>query len=114
MINLLNKLLSRFNLQVVFKQEQEPEKEYSLVEASIKFLDTYPKNMLRDYENCSHLHFGNIEYLQDKNKKTYYKDNQNQTYFCDYDLKNPSKEVLGHMIEETTFTQEELEKKLND
>jgi hypothetical protein len=35
-------------------------------------------------------------------------------YYCDYDVKNPSKEILGLMIDETTFTPEELAEKLNE
>ena len=49
MINLLNKLLAKFNLQITSKQEEEPQKEYSLVslvEETVKLLDTLPKDSL--------------------------------------------------------------------
>jgi len=112
MIDLLNKLLSRFNLQVVPKQEQSNE-EYSLVEKTVKFLNTIPKSDLKgDYLLPPYV--GDINYVQYKNGKTYFKDNNTQKYFCDYDMKKPSQEVLGHMIAETTFTTEELEEKLNN
>ena len=51
-------------------------------------------------------------YYEDKNGKTYYQDKEK--YFCDYDMKNPSQEVLGHMIAETTFTKEQLEGKFKN
>jgi hypothetical protein len=111
MINLLNKLLSKFKLQVVPKQEEQKE-EYSLVNETLKFLDTIPKSYLGEIDASSFV--GEITYLKDKNGKTYFKDTRSKTYYCDYDMKNPSKEILGHMISETTFTPEELKKKLNN
>ena len=117
MIDLLNKLFSRFNLQVVEKEpepEPEPQEEYSLVNETVKFLDSYPKGHFKNDNECWSLHAGDIQYLQDKNGKTYYQDHRTQNYFCDYDMKKPSKEVLGHMIAETIFTPDELAEKLND
>ena len=115
MINFLKKLLSKFNLELSSKQEQE-EKVNSFLDdiSSPEFAKKHPEFLDRFLTAKKHkdLHIGDIEYLQDKNGKTYYQDSRNQTYYCDYDLKNPSQEVLGHMIEETTFTQEELERKL--
>ena len=108
MIEFLNKLLSRFKLQVV--PQKEPEKE-SLVSQAVKFLDRLPKESL---VGTNSLHFGDINYLKDKDGKTYYQDCITKNYYCDYDLKNPSKEVLDHMIAETTFTKKELKEKLND
>ena len=106
MIEFLNKLLSRFKLQVV--PQKEPEKE-SLVSQAVKFLDRWVEGQMNES-----LYRGQINYFQDKDGKTYYKDLNSEKYFCDYDLKNPSKEVLGHMIAETTFTEDELKEKLND
>lgn len=63
-----------------------------------------------DYPNNCYV--GDINYYEDKNGKTYYQDKEK--YFCDYDVKNPSKEVLGHIIAETTFTKEQLQVKLKD
>lgn len=58
------------------------------------------------------LYYGDITFLQDKNGKTYFKDNTQNKWFCDYDYKNPSSTVLQQMIKETTFTPEELEEEL--
>lgn len=114
MIKFLNKLLSRFKLQVV--PQKEPEElqveEESLVSQAVKFLDSIPKESLGEVDMSGYI--GDINYLKDKDGKTYYKDLNTKKYFCDYDLKNPSKEVLGHMIAETTFTEDELKEKLND
>ena len=110
MINLFNKLLKRFNLQVVPKQE-EPQQEYSLVEATVKFLDSCPKSSLTNYDSN---YVGDISFIKGKNGKTYYQDMRSEKYFCDYDVRNPSKEVLGYMIAETTFTKEELQEKLKN
>lgn len=112
MINLLNKLFAKFNLQVVPKQEEKPKEEYSLVEESVKFMNTYPKDMLRNWDECTSVYVGDINFIKDKNGKTYCKDKEK--YFCDYDMKNPSQEVLGNMIAETTFTKEQLEDKLKN
>jgi len=111
MINLFNKLLARFNLQVVPKKEEKQE-EYSLVNETVKFLDTIPKSSLGEIDASSWV--GEITYLKDKNGKTYFKDIRSKTYYCDYDMKNPSKEVLGHMISETTFAEEQLKEKLKN
>ena len=117
MINFLNKLLSKFNLELSFKQEQK-EKVNSFLDdiSSPEFAEKHPEFLDRYLTAKKHkdLHIGDIEYFEDKNGKTYYQDSRNQTYFCDYDLKNPSQEVLGHMIEETTFTKEEFEKKVKN
>ena len=115
MINLLNKLLAKFNLQITSKQEEEPQKKYSLVslvEETVKLLDTLPKDSL-NYNPSYHEEVKVINYYEDKNGKTYYQDEEGK-YFCDYDMKNPSQEVLGHMIAETTFTKEQLEDKLKN
>jgi arsenate reductase-like glutaredoxin family protein len=119
MINLLNKLLSRFNLQVGSKEPKRQEKEESFLEAIInhpEFLKKYP-DFLDKYFSAkkpTSLYVGDISYIQYKNGKTYFKGNNTQKYFCDYDMKKPSQEVLRHMIAETTFTAEELEEKLNN
>lgn len=111
MITLINKLLSKFNLQITSKQEEEPQKEYSFVEECVKVMNDNPKLFsVDDYHNTCYV--GDINYYEDKNGKTYYHDKEK--YFCDYDMKNPSKEVLGHMISETTFTKEQLQVKLKN
>ena len=122
MIDLLNKLFSRFNLQVVSKEEphkEEPHKEErSFLEdiTSPEFIQKHPEFLDRYVEGQKNksLYTGDINYLEDKNGTTYYQDLRSKNYFCDYDVKNPSKEVLGLMITETKFTPEELAEKLND
>lgn len=114
MINLFNKLLKRFNLQVVPKQE-EPQQEYSLVEETVKFMNENPKHF-DGYTILESPYIGDINFIKGKNGKTYYQDTRSEKYkyFCDYDMKNPSKEVLKQMIDETTFTKEQLEEELKD
>jgi hypothetical protein len=116
MINLLNKIFSRFNLQVVSKEE--PHKGKSFVEdiTSPEFMKKHPEFLDRYVEGQKNksLYVGDIQYLQDKNGKTYYQDLRSKTYYCDYDMKNTSKKVLGLMIKETTFTPDELAEKLKN
>jgi hypothetical protein len=113
MIDLLNKIFSRFNLQVVSKEEP-PKEERSFLEdiTSPEFVKKHPEFFDRYVEGQKNksLYVGDINYLEDKNGKSYYQGSK--MYYCDYDVKNPSKEVLGLMIDETTFTPEELEEKL--
>ena len=127
MINLFNKLLSIFHLQVVPNEEpykeyfirffEEPHKEERSFLKDItspEFIQKHPDFLDRYVEGQKNksLYVGDINYLEDKNGRTYYQDLRSKTYYCDYDVKNPSKEVLGFMIDETTFTPEELEEKL--
>ena len=119
MINLLNKILKRFNFQVVPKQEEKPDQELypNLLDkiTNPEFLRKHPEFLDRYLKVKTHpksLHIGDINYYEDKNGKTYYQDKEK--YFCDYDMKNPSKEVLQHMIAETTFTKEELDEELKN
>jgi len=120
MNNILNKLLARFNLQLVelpsLTPQEEPAKQNSFIEdISIpEFAQKHPEFLDRYLSAQKHtsLYVGDINYNKDKNGKVYFRDNNTKTHFCDYDVKNPSKEVLGHMISETTFTQEELAEKL--
>ena len=114
MINLFNKLLKRFNLQVVPKQEEEPQQEYSLVEETVKFMNENPKYFDGDQYlySITSGYVGDINFIKGKNGKTYYQDMRSEKYFCDYDMRNPSKEVLKQMIDETTFTKEQLDEEL--
>lgn len=121
MINLLNKLLSKFNLQITSKQEEKPDQELDpdlldKITTNPEFMRKHPEFLDRYLKVKTHpksLHIGDINYYEDKNGKTYYQDAEGK-FFCDYDVKNPSKEVLGHMIAETTFTKEQLKEKLKD
>ena len=115
MINLLNNILSRFNLKVVPKQEEPPQQEVSFLDNISEFLKKHPDYLDRYFsaKPPHSLYVGDINYIEDKKTgKTYFQDLRSKNYYCDYDLKNPSKEVLGHMIEGTTFTKEELDEKL--
>jgi hypothetical protein len=117
MIDLLNKLFSRFNLQVVSKEDPHKEERSFLKDiTSPEFIQKHPEFLDRYVEGQKNksLYVGDINYLEDKNGRTYYQDLRSKNYYCDYDVKNPSKEVLGLMITETKFTPEELEEKLND
>jgi hypothetical protein len=117
MIDLLNKLLARFGFRLVFNEEPHKEERCFLDDiTSPEFIQKHPEFLDRYVEGQKNksLHTGDINYLEDKNGRTYYQDLRSKNYFCDYDVKNPSKEVLGLMITETKFTPEELEEKLND
>ena len=120
MVEFLKKLFSKPESAVVPKQSKEPLKISDNILKDIRenpwFLDKYPDFLERwvEGQRCKSLYRGQINYFQDKDGKTYYKDLNSEKYFCDYDLKNPSKEVLDHMIAETTFTKKELKEKLND
>jgi len=117
MIDLLNKLFSRFNLQVVSKEEPHKEERSFLEDiTSPEFIQKHPDFLDRYVEGQKNksLYVGDINYLEDKDGRTYYQDLRSKNYFCDYDVKNQSKEVLGLMITETKFTPEQLAEKLND
>ena len=92
MINLLNKLLSRFHLKLVST------KPVDLVKESVKFLNT-----LGDLRNDGLLppYVGDINYFEDKNEKTYFRQvvGTEHKYF-DYDG--------------DTYTREQLQEKLNE
>jgi len=117
MFKLINRILAIFKYQPVIVQEVSQEN-VCLLDDLMKhpeFLRKYP-DFLDRYLNAkkgSSLYVGNITYLK-VNGNTYFKDNNTQKYFCDYDMNNPSKEVLEFMIKETTFTKEQLDDKLNN
>ena len=60
MINLLNKLLARFGFQLVSIKPN-----MSLVEATVKFMDTIPKGALTDVEFLPP-YVGDINYVKEK------------------------------------------------
>ena len=116
MINLLNKLLSRFHLKLVST------KPVDLIQESVKFLNTLSPDDLRT-DKFFPPYVGDIVYLQKQVKgefpqvsgETYYK-SQYDKYFCDYDGDYDSDDDASFMkmYEETTFTPEQLQEKLNN
>jgi hypothetical protein len=114
MFKLINRILARFKSKKVIVQEP-PQENGCFLDNLIRhpdFLRKYPNFLDRvlNAKKGSSLYVGDITYLK-INGNTYFKDNNTQKYFCDYDMNNPSKEVLEFMIEETTFTEEQLEEK---
>ena len=93
MINLFNKLLARFGFQLVSTKPDT-----RLVDETVKFLNT-----IGDWRNDGLLppYVGDINYLEDKNGKTYFRQEVGRDYkYFDYDG--------------DTYTPEQLEEKLND
>jgi len=111
MTNLINRLLAKFNLKLEYIN-QKPDT--SLVEASVRFMDTIPKRTRGTLSS----YVGDINYIQKKvngefpqvSGETYYK-SASEKYFCDY---NGDETVpFEKMYEATTFTEQELQNKLN-
>jgi len=98
-MKLFNLLKNIFN-----KKPKEESKQYDYVQATVEWLDNNPSNDIKFGR-----YVGEINYYV-KNDKTYFYDDRSKKFFCDYDVKNPSKEVLHQMIKETTFTPTEFEK----
>ena len=94
MINLLNKILSRFNLKLVSTKPDT-----RLVDETVKFLNT-----LGDLRNDGLLppYVGDIIFVKDsKTRKTYFRQEVGRDYkYFDYDG--------------DTYTPEELQEKLNE
>ena len=114
MINLINKLLSRFNLKLEYIK-QKPDT--SLVESTVRFMDTIPKSTLSDRGLLSP-YVGDINYIQKQvngefpqvSGETYYK-SASEKYFCDYNGDETA--PFEKMYETTTFTEQKLQNKLN-
>jgi len=111
MINLINKLLARFGFQLVSTKP-----DVSLVEATVRFMNTIPKPILPNNGLLSS-YVGDINYLKERvdgefpqvSGKTYYI-SQSEKYFCDYN--GDEKVPFEKMYEATTFTTEQLKNKL--
>ena len=130
MYNLLNKLLSRFHLKLVSTKPDT-----RLVDETVKFLNRteysgglcgvhdvdITKEIPHDY------YVGDITFVKDKTGKTYFRDNfrmeqkgdkyhcdhnGRDKYFCDYD--GDPNDPWKKMYEETRFTTEQLQEKLNE
>ena len=112
LFKLIKNLFSKSNSQEVSNQEDE----ISFIDkiTNPEFSSKYPDFLERYISAKKHksLYCGDINYIQDKNGKTYFKDTNQNNWFCDYDYKKPSSTVLQQMIKETTFTPEELEEEL--
>ena len=113
MINLINRLLAKFNLKLEYIN-QKPDTR--LVEASVRFMDTIPKSILPN--SClGSSYVGDINYIQKKvngefpqvSGETYYK-SQYEKYFCDYNGDETA--PFEKMHEATTFTEQQLQNKL--
>ena len=100
-MKLLNLFKNFFN-----KKPKEESKPKSYAELAVEWLDN---NLQKDHSYADSCYVGDINYYV-KNDKTYFYDDKSKKFFRDYDVKNPSKEVLLQMIKETTFTPTEFEK----
>jgi hypothetical protein len=103
MINLLNKLLSRFNLKLVSTKPDT-----RLVDETVKFLNTIPPEDLRN-DGLLPPYVGDVVYLQ-KAVKGEFPQVSGKTYF---------RQVLGKEYkyfdyDGDTYTPEQLQEKLNE
>ena len=113
MINLINKILAKFNLKLEYIN-QKPDTR--LVEASVRFMDTIPKSILPN-TGLRSSYVGDINYIQKQvngefpqvSGETYYK-SASEKYFCDYNGDETA--PFEKMHEATTFTTEKLKNKL--
>ena len=95
MIDLFNKLLARFQLKIVSTKPDT-----RLVDETVEFLNTFSPDDLCD-DKFFPPYVGDINYLEDKNGKTYFRQEVGRDYkYFDYDG--------------DTYTPEQLEEKLND
>ena len=114
MTNLINKLLAKFNLKLEYIK-QKPDT--SLVESTVRFMDTIPKSTLSDRGLLSP-YVGDINYIQKQvngefpqvSGETYYK-SAYEKYFCDYN--GDENASFEKMHEATTLTEQQLQNKLN-
>jgi len=112
MINLLNKLLSRFNLQIVSKEELQKGKSFAEDITSPEFMYKHPDFLDRYIasKQPKSLYAGEINYVQ-KNEDVYFE----YAPWRDEDNKR-TRATLYHMNEEVKdcgkITKEELEAKL--
>jgi hypothetical protein len=95
MIDLLNKLLARFGFRLVSTKPDT-----RLVDETVKYLNTFsPEDLSND--GLLPPYVGDINYLEDKNGKTYFRQEVGRDYkYFDYDGEK--------------YTTQELAEKLND
>lgn len=102
MITLLNKLLARFGFQLVSTKPDT-----SLVEATVKFMDTIPKKHF-EYDSLLSSYVGDINYVKERvegefpqvSGKTYYVEQHygtNKKYF-DFDGEKYAPEELAEKL----------------
>jgi hypothetical protein len=105
MIILINKLLAIFQLKLVST------KPVDFVKETVKFLNT-----LGDLRNDGLLppYVGDINYVMDKNDKTYFRQEvgTGYKYLCDYD--GDENVSFEEMYKETDFTEEQMREKLTN
>jgi hypothetical protein len=104
MIELLNKLLARFGFQLVSTKP-----DMSLVEATVKFMDTIPKGVLTDVEFLPP-YVGDINYVKEKVDGEF-PQVSGTTY---YEHQVLGKDRTFFNFDGEKYTTQELAEKLND
>jgi hypothetical protein len=106
MINLLNKLLSRFGFQLVSTKP-----DMSLVKETVKFLNTIPKGALKD-DNFAYLsgYVGDINYVKERVEGEF-PQVSGKTY---YEHQVRGKDRTFFNFDGEKYTQEELVEKLKN
>jgi hypothetical protein len=107
MIILINKLLAIFQLKLVST------KPVDLIQESVKYMNTLSPEELRN-DNILSSYVGDINYVMDKNDKTYFRQEvgTGYKYLCDYD--GDANVSLEEMYKETDFTEEQMREKLTN
>jgi hypothetical protein len=107
MIILINKLLAIFQLKLVST------KPVDLIQESVKYMNTLSPEELRN-DNILSSYVGDINYVMDKNDKTYFRQEvgTGYKYFCDYD--GDENVSFEKMYKETDFTEEQMREKLTN
>jgi hypothetical protein len=107
MIILINKLLAIFQLKLVST------KPVDLIQESVKYMNTLSPEELRN-DNILSSYVGDINYVMDKNDKTYFRQEvgTGYKYLCDYD--GDANVSFEEMYKETDFTEEQMREKLTN
>jgi hypothetical protein len=107
MIILINKLLAIFQLKLVST------KPVDLIQESVKYMNTLSPEELRN-DNILSSYVGDINYVMDKNDKTYFRQEvgTGYKYLCDYD--GDENVSFEEMYKETDFTEEQMREKLTN
>jgi hypothetical protein len=107
MIILINKLLAIFQLKLVST------KPVDLIQESVKYMNTLSPEELRN-DNILSSYVGDINYVMDKNDKTYFRQEvgTGYKYLCDYD--GDENVSFEKMYKETDFTEEQMREKLTN